>query len=1624
MENYVSLHNHTCYSLMHSLIKPNDLFAKVKNLHQPAVGITDSGTMFAAWDGLKASKKTGVKLIIGCEFFFTEDLDDENSQLTHLVLIAKNHQGYKNLLLALKLANENFVIRYGKVIPRIDWNILEKCSDGIIVLTACGEGLLSYYINTRRSEESFKRAKKLKDIFGENLALEVQPHAMIRQASPFNDYEDQTLVNNKLIKFGQKLDIKVVATCDAHYLEKNDWEAHDALVAIGSGVPIRTRFRLQYTAHDFYLKTRDEIVKFFQRKGYANAEEFCDNTVFFADMCEDPEWIDPKYSNPSGAELPSFPVKNQSDYQQFLNWLSNKDNLKDKPEDDNYLRYCCEKGLKKINKDQDQEYLNRVEKELDTFEFRNLASYMLIVSDYVNWAKSNNLPTGPGRGCLTGKSLVLTKDGFVRLDKINKNDMVYTHTGELKRVLNTFKYNVEKEDLMSIKTEFSFNDIILTKDHHIYAIKRKLTKKYQTSSNPEKTKKWEAIENSPSWIPASELSIGDVAFMPFPKRKVNTSLVPKQIDLVQFFENYEILNDTIITKFPLTNELSIKKIAKATGISLNCLRNIKLGKFYSRKKSQIAYTKLKKYLNNFNLSIDNWINDPNNYKKIINRYLNIDDNFLYFIGRFIGDGWIRSYNSFSDSYQGGIAFHSDDEYGINKITNYLKDLGIEVYKKYSKKKKLCQIIINGKYFYNLIKFILPDYKHTSNTKHLPVFFRHLSEEQLKHLLQGVIESDGHITFRENIDTTSLRLACELKELCLYLKIQSSITTRKPFWIGSYLCKESYKIRFRGLNTNSSKTEIKFENGYYVKILDIKNKSEKFVYDLNVEEDHSYITSNYAVHNSAGGSLVAYLLGIHDADSIKYGLIFERFYNKTKVGFSDIDCDFGQSAKPLVQKYIEEKYGSDYVAHISNINTITPKVYARDLARAFEFGGSRESAVEIGTAIADSISDDCKTIKSALVNAPLFQEFAEVTEYAPLKKLAPYLEGLPRAQATHAGGIVIGKRPLYEIVPIRKDKENEWVLEYEKDRAEDNGLVKMDVLGLSTLDIIENTLQIIKSRGKELPSLPWNYDENDKKAYELIGRGDTYGVFQLGTSAGTKDLCIKMKPKNIEDLAMINSMARPGFPKEIREEFMLTKHKGIVANLVHPILKNSLSKTFGYALFDEVLLQLANDVAGWDLAEADRLRKFIKEKGKYPEKDQKLKEDFINGAINNKKLSKEEADLIWDKVVGNFGAYIFNKAHAIEYSFISYQTAYLKAHYPAEFLTANLIFEDSSGAKVADKNKKILKREIRSLGIKVLPPDVNKSDNVYKILNNNSILTGFSSLKYMGNDAIPELLEKRPYYSFEELLSKTDGKKVRITAIQALAASGALDSFGLTRKQMFLYASDYRKKLQAWQKRKTDKPFNYPWPEDIGEWSISEKYAMEVYYLGEAFCCGIKEAYGDFFDNWALDFSKLPDIFPDPGDSTIRYELSLSDGIIEGVITDYFEFKVKNEKSKIFGEIMAKISLEDIYGNIIYITLFPSGLEHLNDRLRALTGNKTLLEVGTAIKIMASANWYDGDISLIFSDLIDAVSLPSKPKELKHQKVTMKIPAKTKKKTNKINADNFLNQIEDEMIFEGLIDDVD
>ncbi len=784
--------------------------------------------------------------------------------------------------------------------------------------------------------------------------------------------------------------------------------------------------------------------------------------------------------------------------------------------------------------------------------------------------------------------------------------------------------------------------------------------------------------------------------------------------------------------------------------------------------------------------------------------------------------------------------------------------------------------------------------------------------------------------------------------------------------------------------------------------------------------------------SVGGSLAAYLLGIHEADPIKYGLIFERFYNKDKSGLSDIDCDFGQKGKPQIEEYIINKYGAEMCAQISNYAQLTPRPYARRIAGAYLYGGDHKAAVAIGNAIAESIPKEIHSVKQALADAPLFAEYASSEKYRHLGLLAPYIGNKNYNPSLHAGGMIIGKRPLADIVPVRITKDGVVAVEYDKDRAEENGLAKMDILGLSTLDIIQDAYNLIRQRGKYLDFLPWNYDLNDSETYKLISSGNTMCVFQLGKSSGTIYLCKKIQPRNIEEAAMINALTRPGVPKEAREEFIQAKNSGKEVSLMHPILRRSFAPTYGVAVFEECLMFLAQDVAGWDFNQADRLRKFVKDKGKDPEKGKKLEKDFVEAAIKIKSAPPKIVERIWSEIVANFASYAFNKSHAILYSFIAYQTAFLKAHFPLEFLTANLIYESNSNALDSEDNILAIKSEIRNLTvkhfdqaigeptrkkIKIIPPSLNQSEKTYTIVDSSTLMTGFDSLKYMGKDAIPEILEKRPFDNLNDFLSKVDGRKVRAPAVQALAAAGCLDNFGNSRQEMFLYAGDFKKKLALWQKGKKKETFDYPWP-GVQEWTPGEKYAMEVYYLGEGLSGNYKEIYPGFFDSSCINFAKLAKKYPNTEENQ-QVLLSPQDGSLKVVLKQYFEFKVKKEESKIYGETMGKARVEDLYGNQMDLTFFPKKLKQFQKRWKELGGNKIKLEPGVALHLSASLNWYEGNLSLLFDDLKNFSPPPAKPKDLKPKQVKLKIGGRRSKKDQDLDKQEILEEIEEEMLQDGL-----
>jgi len=368
----------------------------------------------------------------------------------------------------------------------------------------------------------------------------------------------------------------------------------------------------------------------------------------------------------------------------------------------------------------------------------------------------------------------------------------------------------------------------------------------------------------------------------------------------------------------------------------------------------------------------------------------------------------------------------------------------------------------------------------------------------------------------------------------------------------------------------------------------------------------------------------------------------------------------------------------------------------------------------------------------------------------------------------------------------------------------------------------------------------------------------------------------------------------------------------------------------------------------------------------------------------------------------------SNSHSVLYSMTSYKTAYLKAHYPIEFLMANLMDETQSLSPDAIKNIEKIKSELRKHHVKVVRPDINKSQLVYTIENGNQLITGLDAIKFVGDDAIKDIVAKRPFTDFFDFMSRVTSKAVRANSIQALAACGALDSFKLPRKVMFLYCSDYRKKLQVWLKKHdpTKDTFTYPWPVEA-EWSIQEMYALEQYYLGEAFICKPAIAYGNFFKD---DHCTSKDI------KKSKDKTKLSS--VKGIVKNFFEFRVKKENSKYYGKPMIKAELEDKNGEMCSMTVFPDTWDMIKKRIPQIN-KKAEFVPGLAIHFSGSTNNYEDNMGVILDQLFNISLPPAVPSDLKAKTISVK-KVKTEDEKPK-TPQEMLDQLEDILYDEGLVD---
>jgi len=524
--------------------------------------------------------------------------------------------------------------------------------------------------------------------------------------------------------------------------------------------------------------------------------------------------------------------------------------------------------------------------------------------------------------------------------------------------------------------------------------------------------------------------------------------------------------------------------------------------------------------------------------------------------------------------------------------------------------------------------------------------------------------------------------------------------------------------------------------------------------------------------SGAGSLVSYALTITDLDPIRFGLLFERFLNPERVSMPDFDVDFCQNRRDEVIRYVQERYGREQVAQIITFGSLQARGVMRDVGRVLEmpYGQVDRLCKLIPINPAHPV-----TLKQAIEDEPRLQEAQK--EDARVKRafdIALKLEGLYRHASTHAAGIVIGDRPLAELVPLYRDPKSDMpATQFNMKWVEQAGLVKFDFLGLKTLTVIETAVNLLRKRGVviDIQKIPLD----DAKTYEMISRGDTVGVFQI-ESSGMRKAIIEMRPDRFEDIIALVALYRPG-PMANIPTYNARKHGYEKPDYIHPKLEEVLKETFGVIVYQEQVMQAAQLLAGYSLGEADLLRRAM---GKKIRKEmQAQRERFVTGATE-RGVRRDQADAIFD-LLERFAEYGFNKSHAAAYALVSYQTAYLKANYPVEFLAASMSLDMDNTDKLAD-----FRREAVRMGIEVVAPSVNLSERQFAV-RDGKIIYALAAIKGVGTHAVESIERARrdkPFTDLADFAGRIEPRALNKRTLESLIAAGALDCLEPNRARAF------------------------------------------------------------------------------------------------------------------------------------------------------------------------------------------------------------------------------------------------
>ena len=692
--------------------------------------------------------------------------------------------------------------------------------------------------------------------------------------------------------------------------------------------------------------------------------------------------------------------------------------------------------------------------------------------------------------------------------------------------------------------------------------------------------------------------------------------------------------------------------------------------------------------------------------------------------------------------------------------------------------------------------------------------------------------------------------------------------------------------------------------------------------------------------SAAGSLVAYCLGITDIDPLRFGLLFERFLNPERVSMPDIDVDFDYRRRGEVIEYVKHKYGEDCVTQIITFGTMAARGVIRDVGRALgiPFGEIDRIAKMIPT-------DKDMTLERALEQVPELREMAEADEaHARLIRIALTLEGMHRHASTHAAGVLITPNRLDEVVPLFQSGKGEISTQWDMKSVEKAGLLKMDFLGLRTLTVIDDALDLVAERtGTRLDLREVPLD--DEKTFRLLQDGQTVAVFQL-ESTGMRDLLRRLVPESFDDIVAVNALYRPGpMGSGMVQNFIDRKHGEEKITYAHPLLEPILKPTYGMMVYQEQVMQIASAMAGFTLGEADLLRRAMGKKKREEMEAQRKK--FVQGAVE-RDIPVDVAEEVFQQMAF-FAGYGFNKSHSAAYALVSYHTAYLKAHYPAEFLAATLTSEMENSDRVM-----VLVEECRRLGIEVLPPDINSSRAAFRVTDE-GIRFGLAAVKNVGRGTVEEIVRERerggPFRSVFDLARRVPHEALNRRVLESLAAAGALDSLHPSRARQHAAA---QLALEAGARHQRDQAHGQtslfgtsdeggladPVLPEVPEWDRNTRLRREKEVLGFYLSAHPLDAYRDEISAVASgDIAGLKAMLGSP-------EVGLL-GVVTAVVR-------KTDKK---GRTMGFVTVEDYTGTmecVLFSDVFEKAKEFLEEeRVILVRGRLDRQDPGSPPKILAS-----------------------------------------------------------------------